>query len=142
MVFDTPPVMSDGGWEAGLIIDSKASDEQADALGRVFGGQAGGPMAALAPLIGSMLGVERAPIEYTNDGLKHSVKAGDSVDIEIEDVQQAEGAPAAGLTGIAFHPMGPDLTIARANRAKIKAFGKEWDNAGKNGHAAPFSWSA
>ena len=99
-------------------------------------------MAALAPLIGEMLGIERAPIEYSNNGLKHSVKSGDAVDIEIEDVQQAEGAPAAGLTGIAFHPMGPNLTIARANRAKIKAFGKEWDNAGKNGHAASFSWSA
>ena len=99
-------------------------------------------MAALAPLIGEMLGVERAPIEYINDGLRHSVKAGDAADIEIEDVQQAEDAPAAGLTGIVFHPMGPDLSIAIASRARIKAFGKEWDNAGKNGHAAPFSWSA
>lgn len=37
MVIDSPPVMSDGGWQAGLIIDSKASDEQADALAAVFG---------------------------------------------------------------------------------------------------------
>ncbi len=142
MVFDTPPVMSDGGWQAGLIIDDKASEEQANALASVFAGQVGGPMAALAPLIGEMLGIERAPIEYVNDGVKHSVRAGDAVDIEIQDIQQAEGAPAVGLKGIVFHPMGPDLSIAKANRATINAFGKEWDNAGKNGHAAPFSWSA
>lgn len=141
LVFDTPRNMGEGGWQAGLIIDDQASDEQADRLAGVLTGQSGGPMAGLAPLIGEMLGVERAPITYVNDGRRHSVKAGDAVDIEIEDIQQAEGAPAVGLTGIAFHPMGPDLTIARANRATVNAFGKQWDNGGKNGHAAPFSWS-
>ena len=35
-------------------------DEQADKLVEVFGGQLGGPMAGLAPLVGEVLGVERA----------------------------------------------------------------------------------
>jgi hypothetical protein len=142
MVMDTPKNMAEGGWQVGLIIDSTASDEQADALAKVLGGQAGGPMGALAPLVGEMLGIERAPVEYVNDGVIHSVKAGDAVDIEIQDTQLSEGGSAAGLTNIDFHPMGPNLTIARANRARINAFGKSWDNNGKNGHAAPFSWSA
>ncbi len=141
MVGDAPGNMADGGWQVGLIIDDQSSDQQAEGLGAVLGGQAGGPMAALAPLIGEMLGVERAPIEYVNDGNIHSVRAGDSVNIEIADTQQVEDGPFVGLTGIAFHPMGPDLTVAKSNRATVNAFGKEWDNAGKNGHAAPFSWT-
>ena len=48
--------------------------------------QKGGPMAALAPLIGEMLGVERATIEVVEDVLRHSVRIGDAVDFEIEDI--------------------------------------------------------
>src|SRR5689334_20756179 len=83
---DTPKVMTDGDWKLGVFIDSAASDEQAEKLGAVFSGQLGGPMAALGPLVGESLGVERAPIEVREDGLKHSVKIGDAVDFEIEDV--------------------------------------------------------
>jgi hypothetical protein len=34
------------------------------------------------------------------------------------------------------------LTIAQATRSRVSAFGLEFDNTGKNGHAAPFSWAA
>ena len=43
-------------------------------------------MAGLAPLVGEMLGVERAPIEVVDDGLRHSVRIGDAIDFEIEDI--------------------------------------------------------
>ena len=59
-IADTPKVMTDGNWRLGMFIDERATDEQADKLTQVFGGQLGGPMAALAPLVGEMLGVERA----------------------------------------------------------------------------------
>ena len=41
-----------------------------------------------------------------------------------------------------LHPANSTLTIARAARSRVSAFGMEWDNSGKNGHSAPFSWSA
>jgi len=76
-VADTPKVMSEGNWRLGVLIDDAASDEQAEKLGGVFGGQLGGPMEALGPLIGEMLGSERVPIEVSNDGGTHRVKIGD-----------------------------------------------------------------
>src|SRR3954452_23289943 len=78
-VAETPKVMTEGNWRLGVFIDDAASDEQAEKLGAVFGGQLGGPMAALAPLVGEQLGVERAPIEVREDGLHHAVRIGDSV---------------------------------------------------------------
>ena len=78
--------MTDGNWKLGMFIDENATDEQADKLGAVFGGQLGGPMAALGPLVGEVLGVERVPIEVVDDGLSHSVKIGDLIDFEIEDI--------------------------------------------------------
>jgi hypothetical protein len=78
IVGDTPGMMVNGGWRVGVLMDEKASSEQAAALGSVFAGQKGGPMEMLAPLIGEMLGVESAPIDYADDGSRHRVKIGDS----------------------------------------------------------------
>jgi hypothetical protein len=142
LIADTPPVMADGDWRLGMIIDDGASAEQAEALESVFGGQVGGPMAGLAPLIGEMLGVEQQPITFADDGRRHSLRVGDSIDIEIEDFvpPQLPDGDVTQITGL-FHPANSTLTIARADQARVAAFGMEWDHSGKNGHAAPFAWS-
>src|SRR3954465_8911870 len=85
-IIDTPKVMTDGNWRLGMFIDDQASDEQFDKLVKVFGGQLGGPMAALAPLVGGGGGAGGAAIEVTDDGLRHSVRVGDTIDFEIEDI--------------------------------------------------------
>src|SRR3954464_7253143 len=85
-IADTPKVMTDGNWKLGVFVDENASDEQADKLVQVFSGQVGGPMAGIAPLVGEMLGVVRAKIEIEDDGIRHSVKVGDAIDFEIEDI--------------------------------------------------------
>jgi hypothetical protein len=141
-VADTPKMMTEGNWRLGVFIDAKASDEQADKLGAVFGGQLGGPMAALGPLIGESLGVERAPIEIHEEGLRHSVKIGDAVDFEVEDVVSfgVESGEPARLTGI-FHPAASELTIAKATRSRINAFGIEYE--GKSAFSqSKFAWAA
>jgi hypothetical protein len=143
VVADTPPVMADGNWRVGLVMDAAASPEQAEKLGAVFGGQAGGPMALLSPLIGELIGMESAPIEYVDNGRVHSIRVGDLIDIEIEDFvpPQTPDGDVERLTGI-FHPANSTLTIAKANRSRVDAFGLSFANEGKNGHWAPFSWAA
>ncbi|MFT5509879.1 MAG: hypothetical protein ACI89J_002970 [Hyphomicrobiaceae bacterium] len=124
VVCDTPPVMADGNWRVGVIMDASASPEQAHKLGDVFGGKVGGPMSMLAPFIGEMIGMETAQIEYKSEGRLHSVKAGDFVDIEIEDYV-APGNPTgevASLKGM-LHPANSNLTIATATRSTLNAFG-------------------
>jgi hypothetical protein len=141
-IADTPKVMSEGNWRLGVFVDDEATDEQFDKLVQVFGGQLGGPMAALGPLIGEMLGVERAAIEVSDDGLRHSVRVGDAIDFEIEDVvpwgrETGEPVRFANM----FHPVAPDLTMAEATRSRIDAFGIRYE--GRTGlSTADFSWSA
>jgi hypothetical protein len=141
VVADTPKVMTDGNWRLGMFIDDNASDEQVEKLAGVFSGQMGGPMAGLAPLVGEVLGVERARFEVTEDGLSHSAKIGDAVDFEVEDIVPfgIESGQPAKLTGV-FHPVGSELTAAEAKRSSISAFGIEYE--GKTGLSAPFSWAA
>ena len=141
-VADTPKVMSEGNWRVGVFIDAAASDAQAEKLGAVFSGALGGPMEALGPLMGEQLGVQRARIEVREDGLRHSIRIGDAVDFEIEDVVPfgvASGEPVK-LTGI-FHPVGSELTVARATRSKIDAFGIQYD-AKAAFSTSRFSWAA
>ena len=140
---DTPSVMADGNWRVGMFMDAAASQEQADKLGAVFSGQLGGPAEFFVGLIGENLGVEVAPIEYTDDGRRHRVKIGDFAEIEVEDFvppQTPEGE-AYKLTNI-FHPVNSTFTIARATTSRFNAFGHEFSNEGKFGDAAPFSWAA
>ena len=141
-VADTPKIMSQGNWRVGVFIDAAASPEQAEKLGAVFSGALGGPMEALGGLIGENLGIERAPIEVREDGLRHSVRIGDAIDFEVEDVVPfgVESGEPARLTGI-FHPVGSELTISHATRSKISAFGVEYEaNAGFSN--SNFSWAA
>ena len=85
-IADTPKVMTEGNWRLGVFVDENATDEQADKLVKVFTGQLGGPMAGIAPLVGEMLGVERAAIDVRDDGVRHSVRVGDAIDFEVEDI--------------------------------------------------------
>jgi hypothetical protein len=141
-IIDTPKVMTDGNWRLGMFVDDQASDEQFDKLVKVFGGQLGGPMEALAPLVGEVVGVERAPIEIRDDGLRHSVRVGDAIDFEVEDIVpfgREDGRPVR-FDG-AFHPVASNLTMAEARRSRIDAFGIRYE--GKTGvSTAEFSWTA
>jgi hypothetical protein len=142
MIADTPKVMTEGGWRLGVFIDDQASDEQFDRLVQVFSGQLGGPMAGLAPLVGEMLGVERAAIEVHDDGLRHRVKVADKIDFEIEDIVPfgVETGQPVRFDGM-FHPVGSNLTMAEAKRSRIDAFGIRYE--GKTGlSTSEFSWAA
>ena len=130
---DTPKVMTEGNWKLGVFVDEQARDEQADKLG---------PMGALAPLIGEMRGVERARIDMDDDGVLHSVRVGDAIDFQIEDIVPFGKEPPEPVKfdGM-FHPVGSDLTMAEARRSSIDAFGIQFE--GKTGLSkSEFSWAA
>ena len=142
VVADAPKVMTEGNWRVALAMDESASDEQADKLGKVFGGELGGPMEMLAPLIGELLGVERAPIDFAAEDGRHRVKIGDSTEIEVEDVVPfgVETGEPAKLTDV-FHPAATTLTVGKATRSRVSLVGLEFSAEGKSGFSAPFTWS-
>ena len=141
VIADTPKVMTEGNWRLGMFVDEGATDAQVEKLTAVFGGQKGGPMAGLAPLIGELLGVERAAIEVVEEGLRHSVRIGDAIDFEVEDIVPfgIETGEPVRITGM-FHPVASELTAAEATRSRINAFGIEYE--GKTGLSSAFSWAA
>jgi hypothetical protein len=141
VVADAPAQMLNGNWRVGLLIDDKASKEQVDKLAGVFSGQMGGPMAALAPLIAEVLGIEQKPIDFKDAGRKHHLKIGGDIEIEVEDFVPEGMSEPTKLVGVG-HPANSTLTIARPTQSRIKAFGMEFHNGGKSAFSAPYRWSA
>jgi hypothetical protein len=142
VIADCPKVMTEGNWRLGMFVDERASDDQMEMLTGVFGGQRGGPMETVVPLVGEMLGVERAPFEVVEDGLRHSVKIGDGIDFEIEDIVPfgVETGQPVRLVGV-FHPAASEFNAAEAKRSRISAFGIEYE--GKTGiSTSEFAWAA
>jgi hypothetical protein len=142
VVADAPPLMSEGDWRMGMLMDAAASPEQAQVLAAVFSGQRGGPMEGLTPLVGEMLGMQIAPIDYADDGRRHRVRIGDAINIEVEDFVSPLDSTGRGVrvSGIGFPA--DTLSAGRATTSRVSVFGLEWDNEGKNAFSAPFSWSA
>lgn len=144
VMMHAPGPMGAGNITVGLIVDERANDAQLEAITAIASGAAGGPMAALAPLVGKFAGVERRPVEFQLEGLKRAVRAGDLLD------EACEGLPSLTAPGQALaiehtaHPVNSRLSLAKATRSLFNVFGIRWnDSSGtRNGHFAPFAWSA
>src|ERR1051326_2258835 len=80
----TPSIMGAGNGSVGVIVDESADPAQRHALGAIASGQAGGPMAAMAPLLPNVLGVEARAIRYSKNGLARSVEIPGLVDQAVE----------------------------------------------------------
>ena len=65
-----------GNWKVVAYVDDEATDEQEEALLNVFTGKLRGPLADFAQLIGEVVAVERAPITFTVEEGKGSIRIG------------------------------------------------------------------
>lgn len=139
----SPGAMAEGNMKVGVIVDERADEKQAAAIGEIASGAAGGPMAGLAPLVSENAGMERRPISFEMDGLNASVTAGELVDQSIEGVPSAVSPGEAMYLENTAHPVTSRLGLAHATRSSFHAFGIDWDDASgsRNGHFAPFNWS-
>ena len=72
LIVHWPGPMADGNGTAAAYIDERADDQQTAALGAIFTGVEGGPMAAFTPLISTRLGVKKVPIRYSIQGKSRS----------------------------------------------------------------------
>ena len=142
VLLHTPGPMIQGNWTVGLILDERATAAQRDAITAIASGQAGGPMAAIAPLVGHLAGAEARAIQIERDGLRRSVSIPGVLDIAIEGVAGANQSEPIYFDNVG-HPAATRLALAKASRSHMHAFGIDWDDTagGNNGHFAPFSWS-
>lgn len=98
MVVHAPKQMRDGGWKVALYLDDRATPAQAEALGAVFSGGAGGHLAALAPLIGEVAGVTSAAIGFDRSSGSLRAQVSDVLSMEAEEITGMDGSTAPVIT--------------------------------------------
>ncbi|MCC7025280.1 MAG: DUF1326 domain-containing protein [Thermomicrobiales bacterium] len=142
MIARTPGPMGEGNWAVALYLDERADERQQQGLQAIFSGVAGGVMGALAPLIGSVLGVKNVPIDYRREGKRRSVAIPDVMQLAVRPVPSIAGADAE-IVATNAHPFAPEgVVMAVGDEGSVWSdYGMRWDNSGRNGHYAPIAWS-
>jgi hypothetical protein len=133
--------MGAGNWTIAAYIDERADDQQTAALGAIFGGAEGGPMAAFAPLIGTHLGAKKVAIRYSINGKSRSAEIVGILQVAVEPLPTMH--PSGETWAALGHPVAPDkmaLAVGIAG-STFADHGMRWDNSGKNGYYAPINWS-
>jgi hypothetical protein len=131
----------------GIFIDERASEEQRDALQKVFSGQAGGWMGEFAQLIGEVRGLEFVPIEFKVDG--DLAKWSADISGKVKSMGEALTGPTTpegkrvqvhNASGSETGP-GQVMTLGKATTNEVDAFGFKWSWAGKSSKHIPFDWT-
>jgi hypothetical protein len=136
-----PGPMAEGNWTVAAYIDERADDKQTEALGAIFTGAAGGPMAQLVPMFGKNLGAKKVPITYRIEGKQRFADIPQILHMAVNPLPTAH--PSGEIWANTGHPISPDkLALAvGASGSVFTDHGMRWDNSGKNGHYAPIRWS-
>jgi hypothetical protein len=130
-------------WKLALYLDDRASQQQKDALTKIFSGQVGGFFGAAANLIGEVMGIKSVPIEFTAEGKKRKVEIPASLEMEIEGMSGSDAKEESVLVnpGFTIAP-GYDPIIARSTKHTYNDHGLEWDNTGRNGFYSRFRYES
>lgn len=142
-VFHTPGNMFTGPkWKAALYLDERAGKEQADALGKIYSGQAGGFFSVVAGLFGEIVGVRSVPIKFEMAGKRRTLHVPAAIDLTIEGI---EGADKSKESTISNAPMlvapGFAAVVAKSTKNSFSDHGMKWDNSGKNGFYSKFAYA-
>jgi hypothetical protein len=131
--------MLDGSWQVALYLDERASQPQAEALGAIFSGQAGGHLAALGPLIGSVAGISNAPITFQVDNGTRRLSVGNVIEGEISELQGGDGKSAPVISNA---PFGALQQPVRQGRSEHVRYHEHWETnlSGTNAFLAEFAY--
>jgi len=138
-----------GNWKAVIYVDEKATDEQQEALLKVFTGELGGPVADLAQLIGEVVAVEREPITFTVAQGEGSVTIGSGMtpvaDADMDSYTGPHGQPATLNENIFSFIPGSPAYVSKATkyRRNTSDYGlKDIDLEGHNAIQGHFKFEA
>ncbi len=141
--FHAPGNMATGPkWSVALYLDAKAKPDQAEALGKIFGGQVGGHPALLGQFIGEVKGVKSLPIQFEAKGRNRKVRIPNILNLEIEAVGGGDAAKEIKLSNTPLGVVpGEPMVVARSKGLSYHDYGMDLELSGKNGFYSPFAYA-
>jgi hypothetical protein len=132
LIMDIPGNMGRGNWKAAAYIDERASDAAYDGLINIFSGKARGTTGLFAVMVSEFLGAERSPVSYETEGKTRRLVVGKKINGAV--------TPISGKDPNSEYWMGPDITIAQADKGRVRAFGRVWDFDGRSAEICQIDW--
>jgi hypothetical protein len=139
VMIEIPGLMSRGNWTAALFVDDNASIHAMKGLTRIFTGKVGGSTHLLSILVSSFLGVRQVPISYRTEGQTRLVT--------IDKIVEGAVTPVTGKAkdqNVTIRNSGywiaPDVTVAKADKSRFRAFGRNWNFAGRSAEICQIDW--
>ena len=139
MVLDIPGNMGRGNWKAAAYIDERATDKAYDGLVSIFSGKARGTTGLFSMLVSEFLGAQRGPVVFETEGRKRRLMVGRFIQGEVEPIAGADPGQEMKVTNTGYW-MGPDVTIAQANKGRVRAHGRVWDFEGRSAEICQIDW--
>ncbi|WP_292895668.1 MULTISPECIES: DUF1326 domain-containing protein [unclassified Nitratireductor] len=139
LVMEIPGYMSRGNWTAGIFLDERASIYAEKAIGRIFSGKAGGTTGLLSILVGQFLGIQRAPVHYETDGKTRIFQIPKIIDGAITPIAGKDSDGDTVITNSQYW-IAPEITVARSEKSRMRAFGRNWNFAGRSAEICPLDW--
>ena len=123
-----------GNWKVAAYVDSKASPKQKDAILAMHTGKLGGPLADLAKLVGEVVGVHDAPIQFNLIEGKGTISIGDVVSAEMQPYTDGQGRPTKLVDSIFSTIPGSPAYVGKAmsHRVNIPEHKMTWQFTGRN----------
>ncbi|MGB3179366.1 MAG: DUF1326 domain-containing protein [Albidovulum sp.] len=138
MIMDIPGNMGRGNWKAAAYIDERASEAAYDGLIKIFSGKARGTTGLFNIMVSEFLGAERSPVVFETEGNARRLMVGKKIQGEIVPVE-GNGGKEIVVTNTNYW-MGPDITVATANKGRVRAFGRVWDFDGRSAEICQINW--
>ena len=136
---EIPGYMSRGNWTAGLFVDRRASIYAVKALSRIFAGKAGGSTALLSILVGKFLGVEQVPITYEVRDRTRVFNIPGIIDGAVSPIRGKDREKDTVITNSEYW-IAPEIVVARSDRSRMRAFGRNWSFAGRSAEICKLDW--
>jgi hypothetical protein len=108
-------------------------------LVKIFSGAARGTTGLFSMLVGEFLGAERSPVVFETQGKKRRLMVGKKIQGEVEPISGPDATKDVVVSNTGYW-MGPDITIAQANKGRVRAFGRVWDFEGRSAEICQIDW--
>lgn len=140
LLIDIPGKLGNGNWTAALYVDERAGPEAVDAISTIFSGNAGGPPGVLKSLVSTFLGVKQVPIQFEHDGKLRRFVIPNILDGNVEPIKGKSTDEDVVISNTEYW-IGPEVTVARGVKSKLRDFGRVWDLTGRSAEIMQINWA-
>ena len=134
----------EGNWTLGVYLDQQASPTQAEAIGNILSGQAGGWFEPFSGLIGTAIPPKVVPIKFETVDGEHTVTIDGVLEASSEKIPHP--MPGAGnldttVSGMAVPFFTGPVNVRRSTILKLSDQDLSFEYSGKSANLARFEYS-